>query len=177
MKGGQIRKRAGRVGQIVQRQNTSCVSLTTPRMSAPPRRLQISRVHGRHVHSHECLFFHAARMLGQVRFHRYVTRLPSLLLPLILPCQSWLCVCKTDQSERFSFILNLFHSILCSGTTFSFLPLGDQWRCMFFAEHLAPYLLTPFFIVQSKYDYWQMDNNIYCKMFNGEASRYEVTEK
>jgi len=43
---------------------------------------------------------------------------------------------------------------------------------MFFAGHLVPYIKTPMFIVQSKYDYWQMDSNIYCKMFNIESSRY-----
>ena len=58
------------------------------------------------------------------------------------------------------------------GTPFSLLPPGDQWRCMFFAEHLVPYIKTPMFIVQSKYDYWQMDSNIYCKMYNIESSRY-----
>ena len=43
---------------------------------------------------------------------------------------------------------------------------------MFFAQHLVPFIKTPMFIVQSKYDYWQMDSNIYCKMLNVEASRY-----
>lgn len=28
------------------------------------------------------------------------------------------------------------------------------------------------FIVQSKHDEWQMDNNIYCEQYNTEASRY-----
>ncbi|GAB5037332.1 notum homolog [Nannochloropsis oceanica] len=47
----------------------------------------------------------------------------------------------------------------------------DQWRCMFFAQHLIPFIETPMFIVQSKHDEWQMDNNIYCEQYNTEASR------
>ena len=68
---------------------------------------------------------------------------------------------------------------------------------MYFAQYLIPYIQTPLFVVQvtpnhppthippsqplahtcffpntqSKYDFWQMDNNIYCEMFNIDGVR------
>lgn len=38
-------------------------------------------------------------------------------------------------------------------------------------EHIVPYIETEMFVLQSKYDYWQMDNNIYCELINIDNAR------
>lgn len=33
----------------------------------------------------------------------------------------------------------------------------DPWRCLFFLENSVPFIATPLFLIQSKYDKWQRE--------------------
>jgi hypothetical protein len=51
-------------------------------------------------------------------------------------------------------------------------PTADQWRCMF-VDYNAQFISTPLFVLQSKYDSWQVHNvsrpkRIVCAWWAGE---------
>eukprot|EP00123_Amoebidium_parasiticum_P011153 comp20540_c0_seq1/m.26340 comp20540_c0_seq1/g.26340 ORF comp20540_c0_seq1/g.26340 comp20540_c0_seq1/m.26340 type:complete len:397 (-) comp20540_c0_seq1:379-1569(-) len=97
-------------------------------------------------------YFHLDTWASQIPATARVTGLPECGYFL-----EWSSGQAVDYKKGMQWVYSTMNSTTNAGCMAMHAVTSDQWRCIF-AEHVVPYIRTPFYALQSRFDSWQADN-------------------